>query len=205
MMKTVESLRDQLRISRMPVSICSNELKEYCTQNGNKDPLIHPPERRENPFAEKPKCTILWQCYCDGSYIGEKNFLKKKKTFSQCVIIRNCNSSLLDGNLTIVNRDRKVQEGSRKRARNISPTRCGVLALKKKKKGGISRRHFLVFVPQKVFCVSFFWCKKLWIWSVKRCRIPWNLQIKNLHIGLEIIEKCKVKEAPFHIKETKLF
>lgn len=67
--------------------------------------------------------------------LAKKNFLKKKKTFSQCVIIRNCNSSLLDGNLTIVNRDRKVQEGSRKRARNISPKRCGVLALKKNKKG----------------------------------------------------------------------
>ncbi|CAH3013656.1 unnamed protein product [Porites evermanni] len=59
LMKTVESLRDQLRISRMPVSICSNELKDYCTQNGTKDPLIHPPERRENPFAEKQKCSIL--------------------------------------------------------------------------------------------------------------------------------------------------
>lgn len=136
MMKTVESLRDQLRISRMPVSICSNELKEYCTQNGNKDPLIHPPERRENPFAEKPKCTILWQCYCDGSYIGEKNFLKKKKTFSQCVIIRNCNSSLLDGNLTIVNRDRKGSGGKSQACQKYfaKALRCSC-AKKKNKKG----------------------------------------------------------------------
>jgi len=57
--KTVESLKFQLRIQRMPVSKCCAELKDYCMQNQTTDPLIVPPDKRENPWAEKSKCIIL--------------------------------------------------------------------------------------------------------------------------------------------------
>ncbi|EDO48385.1 predicted protein [Nematostella vectensis] len=59
LMKTVESLKYQLQIQRMPVSKCSNDLKSYCTQNQEHDPLICPPDKKDNPWAEKTKCTVL--------------------------------------------------------------------------------------------------------------------------------------------------
>lgn len=34
-------------------------LKMYCDQMINSDPLIMPPDKKENPWAEKSKCTVL--------------------------------------------------------------------------------------------------------------------------------------------------
>ncbi|XP_020900527.1 guanine nucleotide-binding protein subunit gamma-e [Exaiptasia diaphana] len=59
LVKTVESLKFQLQIQRMPVSKCSADLKLYCDQMINSDPLIMPPDKKENPWAEKSKCTVL--------------------------------------------------------------------------------------------------------------------------------------------------
>ncbi|XP_028406746.1 guanine nucleotide-binding protein subunit gamma-e-like [Dendronephthya gigantea] len=57
--KTVESLKHQLQISRIPMSKACNDLKDYCQKNINSDPLITPVDKKENPWAEKSKCSII--------------------------------------------------------------------------------------------------------------------------------------------------
>jgi len=59
MIKNNESLKYQLNIERMPLSKSGAELRDYCNKNLNNDPLISPVDKKENPFAEKSKCSVL--------------------------------------------------------------------------------------------------------------------------------------------------
>nr|CAD2169475.1 unnamed protein product [Meloidogyne enterolobii]CAD2205364.1 unnamed protein product [Meloidogyne enterolobii] len=57
--RTVESLRHQLRIQRVPISRSGGELKQYIEQHQPNDPLVNPVEKARNPWAEKSKCEVL--------------------------------------------------------------------------------------------------------------------------------------------------
>ena len=41
------------------MSIFLFRLKDYCQKNINSDPLITPVDKKENPWAEKAKCSII--------------------------------------------------------------------------------------------------------------------------------------------------
>jgi len=59
MQRTVESLRHQLNIQRVPISVSAAELRRYIESNQENDPLVNPVDKRVNPWAEKSKCDIL--------------------------------------------------------------------------------------------------------------------------------------------------
>ena len=53
----VEGLRVHATHQTKPLSQTITQLKEYCLQNQEQDPLIFP--IKENPFKEKRSCVIL--------------------------------------------------------------------------------------------------------------------------------------------------
>ena len=46
----VEQLRRELTVQRVKLSICVNELIQYCEQQGSVDPLVSPKAHADNPF-----------------------------------------------------------------------------------------------------------------------------------------------------------
>ena len=46
----VEQLRRELTVQRVKLSVCVNELIQYCEQQGNVDPLVSPKAHADNPF-----------------------------------------------------------------------------------------------------------------------------------------------------------
>jgi guanine nucleotide-binding protein G(I)/G(S)/G(O) subunit gamma-13 len=59
MQRSVDSLRHQLNIQRMPISQSANEMKRFIESQQEHDPLVNPVDKRVNPWAEKSKCEIL--------------------------------------------------------------------------------------------------------------------------------------------------
>ncbi|VDN56249.1 unnamed protein product [Dracunculus medinensis] len=59
MQRSVESLRHQLNIQRIPISQSANEMKRFIEGQQESDPLVNPVDKRFNPWAEKSKCIIL--------------------------------------------------------------------------------------------------------------------------------------------------
>ncbi|XP_046855594.1 guanine nucleotide-binding protein subunit gamma-e-like [Xenia sp. Carnegie-2017] len=57
--QTVESLKHQLNIARIPLSEACYDLKDYCQRHINADPLITPVDKKDNPWAEKKTCAII--------------------------------------------------------------------------------------------------------------------------------------------------
>lgn len=57
----VEQLRRELKVQRVKLSQCANELIQYCEQQGNVDPLVSPKAGHDNPFRNSgSKCVLLW-------------------------------------------------------------------------------------------------------------------------------------------------
>ena len=60
----VEQLRRELTVQRVKLSICVNELIQYCEQQGNVDPLVSPKASHDNPFRNSGgKCVLFWNCF----------------------------------------------------------------------------------------------------------------------------------------------
>ncbi|XP_070581543.1 guanine nucleotide-binding protein subunit gamma-e-like [Ptychodera flava] len=57
--KKVHALKYQLDVERLPASQTIPELVDFVKQNEGTDPFLHPLDKKENPWADRSKCTIL--------------------------------------------------------------------------------------------------------------------------------------------------
>ncbi|XP_002735658.1 guanine nucleotide-binding protein subunit gamma-e-like [Saccoglossus kowalevskii] len=57
--QNVAALKYQLNIERIPASKSIKELVQYIQDNEPTDPFLHPVDKKENPWADRGKCSIL--------------------------------------------------------------------------------------------------------------------------------------------------
>ncbi|XP_058508998.1 guanine nucleotide-binding protein G(I)/G(S)/G(O) subunit gamma-5 [Solea solea] len=57
--KAVKQLRMEASVPRMKVSQAAAELKTFCLQNANKDPLLTGVPSSDNPFRPPKSCVLL--------------------------------------------------------------------------------------------------------------------------------------------------
>lgn len=56
----VEQLRRELKVHRVKLSQCANELVQYCEQQSNADPLVSPRAAHDSPFRNAgSKCVLF--------------------------------------------------------------------------------------------------------------------------------------------------
>ncbi|KAL2086153.1 hypothetical protein ACEWY4_017212 [Coilia grayii] len=57
--KAVKQLRLEASVRRIKVSQAATELKNFCLQNANKDPLLMGVPSSDNPFRPPKSCTLF--------------------------------------------------------------------------------------------------------------------------------------------------
>ncbi|KAI1886641.1 hypothetical protein AGOR_G00197900 [Albula goreensis] len=57
--KAVKQLRFEASVQRIKVSQAAADLKSFCLQNANKDPLLMGVPSSDNPFRPPKSCTIF--------------------------------------------------------------------------------------------------------------------------------------------------
>lgn len=55
----IENLTYQANMERWPSSKSIKAIKEFIDQNEANDPLIHPPDKKNNPWIDRSKCIVF--------------------------------------------------------------------------------------------------------------------------------------------------
>ncbi|EDV27301.1 Guanine nucleotide-binding protein subunit gamma-e [Trichoplax sp. H2] len=59
LIKQNEQLRIHANLQRVPVSQSAADMKAYIDSHIQSDPLVNPVDKKDNPWADKSKCTLL--------------------------------------------------------------------------------------------------------------------------------------------------